>query len=76
MRNRQHEILDLGSEITQEEIDQSHEIFALLQGKKIVAARLLSQTTKELFLEFDDGTRLFVNNFTDQYDVSITGGNS
>lgn len=71
---RQKEILELGDEITEKEVDLSNQMFELLNGKKVIATRLLTQNLTELFIEFDDGTRVFVNNFRDATDVSVTGG--
>lgn len=72
-KKRQDIVLDLGEDITAEEVELSNQLFSLLfNTKKVVAARVLFKKQKELFLEFDDGTRLFVNNFHDKYDISVT----
>lgn len=66
-------ILKLGKEISQEEIEQSNRIFELLSpAKQVVGARLLSKKRQELYLEFEDGTRLFVDVVNGKLDISIT----
>lgn len=65
-------ILKLGKEISKEEIEQSNRILELLSAKQVVGARLLSKNRQELYLEFNDGTRLFVDIVNGKLDVSIT----
>jgi hypothetical protein len=43
----------------------------LLKGKTVQKYRWDSKR-KELCLEFEDGTRLFIDNILDEYDISIT----
>lgn len=57
--------------LTPEDKELSQRSLALLQGKKLIRYRFDSQV-KELYMEFDDGTRLFVNNVSDKQDISIT----
>ena len=69
---RMEAILDLEGGIGGEDKKFSLRMFDLLKGRKVVATRLLSNSKKELFIEFEGGRRLFVDNFNDFLDVSIT----
>jgi hypothetical protein len=44
----------------------------LLEGKTV--RKIWRHRLKELAVEFDDGTRLFVDMFDDRLDFSVTGG--
>jgi kynurenine formamidase len=68
---RMETILDLGDDINEEEKNLSLRMLELTKGKKIIATRILFNKRKELFIEFDDGTRLFVDNFNESTDISI-----
>lgn len=71
-KKRMNHILDLGDDISLEEKNLSIRMLELTQGKKVIATRILFNKKRELLIEFDDGTRLFVDNFNDSYDVSIS----
>jgi hypothetical protein len=45
---------------------------SLLSGKLVRVVR--RHSAKEIVIEFDDGTRLFVDSVPDGLDVSVTGG--
>jgi len=51
----------------------SLEIFELLKGKQLSAARWDSER-KELVLRFHDQTTLFIDGIKDPMNISITGG--
>lgn len=68
---RMETILDLGDDINEEEKNLSLRMLELIKGKKIIATRILFDKRKELVIEFDDGTRLFVDNFNTSYDISV-----
>lgn len=71
-QERMKNILDLGDDINDEEKNLSLRLLELIKGKKVIATRTLFDKRKELFVEFDDGTKLFVDNFNDSSDVSIS----
>ena len=58
------------SDITKEDLKLSQEALGLLQGKRILKFRYDSKQ-EELFIEFDDGTRLFINHIQSKNDISI-----
>jgi len=68
----QDRIVDLDEDITHEEFESSQKLFELLAGKKVSETRILFKKRKELFIQFEDGTRLFVDNFNDDHDISVT----
>tara|TARA_R110002095_G_scaffold212761_1_gene202505 strand:- start:47 stop:361 length:315 start_codon:yes stop_codon:yes gene_type:complete len=68
---QQKKILNLGDEITQEEIDLSQRGYSLLVGRKIIAYRSLFEKRKEISVVLDDGTTLILEGFKDKYDISI-----
>lgn len=68
---RMKNILDLGDDINNEEKNLSLRILKLIKGKKVIATRILVDKRKELLVEFEDGTRLFVDNFNNSSDISI-----
>jgi kynurenine formamidase len=69
---RMEMILDLKEDINPEEMKLSRDMFGLLKGKKIIATRILFNKKRELLIELEDGRRLFVDNFKDQYDISMS----
>lgn len=60
-------------DLTEADLELSKNALALLQGKKIVRFRFNS-IKKEVYIELEEGTRLFIDNIQDKYDISITGG--
>jgi hypothetical protein len=44
----------------------------LLEGKSVKVVR--RHRANEVMIEFDDGTRLFVDSISDPLDLSVTGG--
>ena len=52
--------------------DEARELTALIGGKTVKLVR--RHRPAELMIEFDDGTRLFVDVATKGLDVSVTGG--
>ena len=56
--------------ITKEDLKLSQDELRLLQGKRILKFRYDSNQ-EELFIEFDDGMRLFINNLKNKNDISI-----
>ena len=51
--------------------DESHKLTDLLRGKTVRLAR--RKKTGELLVEFDDGSRLFVNAKGNELELSVTG---
>lgn len=51
--------------------DEAAKLTDLLRGKTVKVVR--RHRFGEVMIEFDDGTRLFVNNISDGLDFSVTG---
>ena len=52
--------------------DEAKKLTDLLRGKVVKVVR--RHRLGEVMIEFDDGTRLFVNNTSDGIEFSVTGG--
>lgn len=52
--------------------DEATKLTGLLRSKIVRAVR--RYRLGEVMIEFDDGTRLFVNNISDGLEFSVTGG--
>jgi len=51
--------------------DESRKLTDLLRGKTVKV--VIRQRSREVVIEFDDGTRLFVDNISDGLEFSVTG---
>ena len=56
--------------LSKEDIEFSKRGLELLQGKAVNKFRWDSKR-QELFIEFDDHTRLYIDNITDNKDISV-----
>jgi molybdopterin-binding protein len=52
--------------------DEAAKLTDLLRGKIVKVVR--GHRSREVMIEFDDGTRLFVDNISDELEFSVTGG--
>ena len=52
--------------------DEGRKLTDLLQGKTVKIVR--RHRSREVMIEFEDGTRLFVDNIPDGLEFSVTGG--
>jgi hypothetical protein len=68
-QKRMETILNLSPPLSEKELKSSRTMHDLLFGKTIIATRVYQ---KELFIEFEDGTRVFVDNIENNHDISIT----
>jgi hypothetical protein len=51
--------------------DEARKLTDLLQGKTVKV--VIRHRSREVVIEFDDGTRLFVDNISDGLEFSVTG---
>ena len=62
-------------EITSTNLErEAAEIAMLISGRRVSVVR--RHRIGEIMIEFDDGTRLFINSTPDDLDFSITDGNA